>query len=862
MSNFHSKWKQFLKEAQQDAKVLRKINISQIRKEMPKFPSEEPREYQDRLEALERGEEYLNPVFPTGLVTWVESLPDRFFPTNGRKRFAKWLADAVYHQEIEVNNNFNSVDNPRQLNTYNNDVRYIVDYLNGAQDIPQNIWRMSFEQVFELSEDWHGTFGGEETALGSYSTKDVVYKFSNGFTMVKVPAEDLDTEGQKMQHCVGGYCDVVQAGRMTVYSLRGPDNEPHATIDVYPADGGYRGTSSGRPYVEQIKGKQNAPPKPKYATLVKQWLATTDFDYLESEDYIYIMSVEEVQQRIGGNTITPDNYKVVALFAEHPGSEIYRYILDLTERTVEEKGGKEFLRRTAYTETENEKGKKVRDSEWFDTVLDALVENSSLELPEIIKVARLGLHNGIGAKFNALVDPEGSVHHDKLRGTSQHGIIAKAVYDDMKEELLNITPDNESDNDSILQALNAISTNSRRARQEIIDYLLQPEVLSNLKKSKDNLRDRTQPHNSAVFGSIFRNYLKFASTDYRALTKKMREYQDNVTDPPKETIKQIFDLQVSELGQELLPTKDGLIINIAELPGRFLSPEIIDYFVEYTESSSGVNPGKITDQIITADNVDVDIKKKLIYNSYMKDGQHTPVRGYRYSGYGKIFSRRIYNNIEKMGPELSQWCLDSGLFDAIFAEKWKLSVTKQTGRLPNMENLEEKHEKELKYSMKKQRKKVQRWIDIDTRKQKEKIQEQIQKYFRKNTMTKDNFYDSIKEQLGINEEKGRSRQRGIYKFYCMISYSLTSEPEKSRGLDDILADLRALPNVTIVTVAIRNQKIGEGRYIAGLSIKFIPSTPGDFNTPENVKARIVKDIKRLANVQSLFKLSSGLIRLE
>ena len=129
-------------------------------------------------------------------------------------------------------------------------------------------------------------------------------------------------------------------------------------------------------------------------------------------------------------------------------------------------------------------------------------------------------------------------------------------------------------------------------------------------------------------------------------------------------------------------------------------------------------------------------------------------------------------------------------------------------------------------------------------------------------MTKDNFYDSIKEQLGINEEKGRSRQRGIYKFYCMISYSLTSEPEKSRGLDDILADLRALPNVTIVTVAIRNQKIGEGRYIAGLSIKFIPSTPGDFNTPENVKARIVKDIKRLANVQSLFKLSSGLIRLE
>jgi len=123
------------------------------------------------------------------------------------------------------------------------------------------------------------------------------------------------------------------------------------------------------------------------------------------------------------------------------------------------------------------------------------------------------------------------------------------------------------------------------------------------------------------------------------------------------------------------------------------------------------------------------------------------------------------------------------------------------------------------------------------------------------------FYKSLEKQI-LGEEKGRSRQRGIYKFYCMISYNLTADGEKSRGLDDILADLRALENVTIVTVAIRNQKIAEGRYIAGLAIKFIPSTPGDINTPENVKARVVRDIKRLDNVQSLFKLSTGLIRLE
>jgi hypothetical protein len=130
-----------------------------------------------------------------------------------------------------------------------------------------------------------------------------------------------------------------------------------------------------------------------------------------------------------------------------------------------------------------------------------------------------------------------------------------------------------------------------------------------------------------------------------------------------------------------------------------------------------------------------------------------------------------------------------------------------------------------------------------------------------NEIDENMFYKDLERQL-LGEEKGRSRQRGIYKFHCMITYNITSTSDKSRGLDDILADMRALPNVTIVTVAIKNQKVAEGRYIAGLAIKFIPSTPGDMNQPELTKARIVKDIKRLENVQSLFKLSAGLIRLE
>ena len=145
MSNFHIKWKQFLKEAEQDAKVLRKINVDRIRKEMPQFPDEEVRDYFTRIQDLERNPEYLNPIFPTGIVTWMESLPDNHFPRDGRKRFAKWLGNAIYTHETETMNNLSSVDNPEQLQIHNNDIRYVADYLNGANEFPEDLWGYRFE---------------------------------------------------------------------------------------------------------------------------------------------------------------------------------------------------------------------------------------------------------------------------------------------------------------------------------------------------------------------------------------------------------------------------------------------------------------------------------------------------------------------------------------------------------------------------------------------------------------------------------------------------------------------------------------------------------------------------------------------
>ena len=138
------------------------------------------------------------------------------------------------------------------------------------------------------------------------------------------------------------------------------------------------------------------------------------------------------------------------------------------------------------------------------------------------------------------------------------------------------------------------------------------------------------------------------------------------------------------------------------------------------------------------------------------------------------------------------------------------------------------------------------------------IQSEINKYL---NHTADSFnQEDINVYFKLKEEKDRSRQRGIYKFYTMIGYTIDNASR--RGLDDMLAEIRALPNVTIVTVVVANRRIGENRYVAGLSVKLIPSYPGVFSSPEDTKARILRDIRRVKGVQKIFKVSTSLERIE
>lgn len=116
----------------------------------------------------------------------------------------------------------------------------------------------------------------------------------------------------------------------------------------------------------------------------------------------------------------------------------------------------------------------------------------------------------------------------------------------------------------------------------------------------------------------------------------------------------------------------------------------------------------------------------------------------------------------------------------------------------------------------------------------------------------DDYFNSL-----ISERDERSRQYGVYQFYLMLGYTSDSGEESYRGLEDIVADIRAVPSVTVVTIMVKNQKISEKDYVAGLRIKFIPSIPGVLRSPEDAKVKILRMIRKIKGVRRIFKVSQG-----
>jgi hypothetical protein len=124
------------------------------------------------------------------------------------------------------------------------------DFVNNIEtnDPDYNLGLKTWEQVVEDTNEWEqilvGKGGGK---FYNPADREVVMSYPDGWNMVNVNSEnDLDVEGAKMHHCVAGYWDAVRRGYSKIYSLRDPQNQPKATIEV-------QGNK-----VIQIKGPNNA----------------------------------------------------------------------------------------------------------------------------------------------------------------------------------------------------------------------------------------------------------------------------------------------------------------------------------------------------------------------------------------------------------------------------------------------------------------------------------------------------------------------------------------------------------------------------------------------------------------------------
>ena len=481
MSNFHSKWKQFLQEAQQDAKVLRSLNIKAMQKEVPQGPEEQPREYFARLQGMEADPEYANPIFPQGLVTWLESLPDNHFPRDGRKRFAKWLGNAVYTHETETMNNINSVDNPEELQIHNNDIRYISDYLNGSQEFPEDLWEKSLNGMYDLAVQWHDTLKFKEDPTGDYEHKDVVYKFDNGYTIVDVNTEnDLDVEGEKMGHCVGSYCDNVASGETTIYSLRDAKNEPHATIEVAPTLPLGRTRSRGR--VDQIKGKGNAAPVDKYRPMIKQWLQTTDFTYENSPDYLNMLPDEEIKEKLFAGDLGKDAEQNLA--RNTGDSEIIKFFL--SQLLAAGEGGGTDITRVTKLDSESIAGYLLRN--------DNLTEDHRLSFVKINFQLRRPV---LGVRTAMLIGARGITPNQNF----DHKSLSSRIWADLGEELTRGYSDEKL---YCLQALMEVDDGPPSIKEEIINHLLSEEYIEGaVRQNRNVLEYQQQPYGSILQGYLF-----------------------------------------------------------------------------------------------------------------------------------------------------------------------------------------------------------------------------------------------------------------------------------------------------------------------------------------------------------------------
>lgn len=159
-------------------------------------------------------------------------------------RYLPWLARELSQVRDDVGARWWS---SRAAEMMINQFRAVVDWAE-AEHVDLNRYR--WPQALQAADAWR-----EGRVVGAMPQGDVVYEFKDKWTVQELKtAEQLEAEGDVMQHCVGGY-NPGDIGRLyRIFSLRDPKGRPHATMEWSPS----------ALYVVQLRGKQNDEPAPDY----------------------------------------------------------------------------------------------------------------------------------------------------------------------------------------------------------------------------------------------------------------------------------------------------------------------------------------------------------------------------------------------------------------------------------------------------------------------------------------------------------------------------------------------------------------------------------------------------------------------
>ena len=315
---------QYLRSLTQDEEVIQHImsqgnNMQYLVNELKKNPGMN----REQLEAFQ---------FPQKEIVDPYIDYEKRIATQYAEPFQKWIL--VNARKIRMSKEVASENEKPLIHSYymnfSDSISEIFDWYRNTNP---DIFSYDASSAMDASDEWHRAAAGKGSGKIYEPTtqESIVYgpQWQNpewqGWTVQKVMGKnDLAVEGNKMNHCIGEYCEDVESGFSIVYSLRDPQNNPHVTMET---------DDFGN--IKQIQGNSNNEPNEQYKTMIKEWMTTTAVDLGIVTEINAFENLEEKQY--GGSANILDFNETLSKILQSDEDEYgLKYILDTDLTSIAE----------------------------------------------------------------------------------------------------------------------------------------------------------------------------------------------------------------------------------------------------------------------------------------------------------------------------------------------------------------------------------------------------------------------------------------------------------------------------------------------------------------------------------------------